>query len=120
MEPVSGREVVEGEQHVFVLSKTLTRLRVAVLIEHKETTVSFPGVFACRSQVHLVQQALGVRLHALGHLIEDVGDSTVLANRAVTAGLFPVALFLLFERILSLIPPANFDLLRVARKPYPS
>ena len=66
MHPVLGREIIEREQHNFVFSQALGRLRILCGKLRKESTIGDERSFFCRRQIHLFNQLLGIRLNALG------------------------------------------------------
>ena len=71
--PVLGWEVVEGQELLPVLSKTLGRLRILRLIDFDEEAESLLGLSLRRSQVDLVQMLLGLRLLRLRQFVQHVG-----------------------------------------------
>ena len=68
MHPMFGRKIIEGEQHVLVLSQTVRRFGVLGLKFGQEPAVSDQGFFLLRRQIHLVDQLFRVWLDAPGQL----------------------------------------------------
>src|SRR5690349_5799026 len=64
--PVLSREVVESEEHLLVFLQAIARLWVFELIVAQEPIVGGQGVFAGRSQVHVMKHLLGPTLQAFG------------------------------------------------------
>ena len=69
MDPVFGREVIEGKDHVPIFYETVAGLLELFFVDGKERVVSNQGLFLC---LHVMDLFLGLGLDALGHLIQDV------------------------------------------------
>ncbi len=63
--PVPGREVVEREQHVAVLSQTLARRRALGVVLHQEVVEGVVRGLASDRLPDVVQVALGPGVHAV-------------------------------------------------------
>jgi len=73
VDPVFGREVVEGQQRVAILRQALSRLGVLALVGGHEQVERLLGIGLRRSHPDLMQLLLGLRLQSLRQLVEHVG-----------------------------------------------
>src|SRR5215216_7373099 len=73
MLPVLGREVVEGKQRIAILGQAVDRLGVFDAPGFDEGVESDERLLLGLGHPDLLQRPLGLRLLALGQLVEDVG-----------------------------------------------
>ena len=73
MRPMLGRKVIEGKQDFFIFLQAFAGLWKFGLVTGDELIVSCQSRFAGRSQVHFMDQLLGLALNTFGHFIQYVG-----------------------------------------------
>src|SRR5258708_19530457 len=72
MGPVLSREVIKGEQPLFVFFQAVGCFWVLGLVTGDELIISLQSGFSCRRQIHFVDQLFCTSLNALGHFIQHV------------------------------------------------
>ena len=66
VDPVLGGEVVEGEQHIFVIAQTGAGSWELWFVQLEEVITGFKSVILRLGHVHVVDHLLGLRLDPLG------------------------------------------------------
>src|ERR1700730_11313381 len=72
MRPMLGRKVIEGKQDFFIFLQTFASLWKFGLVTGDELIVSCQSRLAGRSQVHFMDQLLGLALNTFRHFIQDI------------------------------------------------